>query len=165
MWATFFLNFLFGKALNRLGIRPRKFVGLTGILTSPFLHSSWIHITGNTPPFIAMGAALAMFYPQDFIKVMVGVTLLSGVSTWLLGKPNSNHIGASGVVFGLAGFIMSAGYFTRDFLAMGIAIAVIFYYGLPLLSGLVPTKSGVSYLGHWMGLLAGATLAYLLKVA
>lgn len=163
MWAVFLINWILGKPFNRFGIRPRKLTGLIGLITSPFLHGSFLHISGNTLPFVTMGAVLAIFYKNDFIMVGIGVTLLTGFCTWVLGASNSNHIGTSGVVFGLAGFIMGAGFFTKEFIPMSIAIAVVFYYGLPLLTGLVPKRSGVSYLGHWMGLLAGIGLAYLLK--
>lgn len=164
MWAVYVFNLLLGNSINSLGIRPRQMMGLLGIISSPFLHGSLLHLIGNTIPFAVMGAVLAFFYKQDFIDVLIGVTLLTGFCTWVLGTSNSNHIGASGVVFGLAGFIMGAGFFTKKFVPMSIAIVVVVYYGLPLLTGLIPTRAGISYLGHWMGLLAGIGMAYLFKI-
>ena len=164
MWGAYFLNLVLLNNLNSFGIKPREAFGLIGIVTSPFLHGSFFHIIGNTIPFLVMALLIATFYKNDFIDILVGITLLSGFSTWLLGATNSNHIGASGVVFGLAGFMIGAGFLTKKFIPMGIAMAVIFCYGLPLIAGLVPLRSGVSYIGHWAGLFSGVGMSYLYKL-
>jgi len=164
MWGVYFLNLMLFNSINQLGIRPREGLGLIGIVTSPFLHGSFYHLLGNTLPFVVMSALIATFYERDFLNILIGITFATGLCTWLFGAINSLHIGASGVVFGLTGFTITAGFLTKQFIPMSIAIIVIAYYGMTLLFGLIPSRKGVSYLGHWMGLFSGMGIAYLYNI-
>jgi membrane associated rhomboid family serine protease len=149
-------------ALDGLGVKPRSFSGLKGILFMPFLHNGFGHLLSNTIPFIVLGALVMLSGLNTFFTVVGLSMLVSGVGVWLLGGANSVHIGASGVVFGLFGFLLTRAYFERSISAIVIAFAVLVFYG-GILWGLLPFWLGVSWLGHLFGFAGGVIAAYWLN--
>ncbi|MGA7933870.1 MAG: rhomboid family intramembrane serine protease, partial [Kovacikia sp.] len=105
-WFLWVFNTLFlGKALDdHLGIRPRKLEGLWGIAFSPLLHADIDHLVGNTKAFLVMGGLVLLKGLEDFTVVTLTAAFVGGLGTWLFGRDNSIHIGASGVIFGCLGF-------------------------------------------------------------
>ncbi|MGA9657093.1 MAG: rhomboid family intramembrane serine protease [Polyangia bacterium] len=103
---------LLGKAGQRLAIVPRTADGLVGIVTSPFPHANAAHLFANLPPFLVLGALTLRLGSRRFIETTVIVVLGSGALVWLLGRKGA-HMGASGVVFGLFGYLLGLAYFTR----------------------------------------------------
>ena len=146
-------------ALDGLGVKPRSLSGLKGILFMPFLHSGFGHLLSNTIPFIVLGALVMMSGLKTFLTVTGLSMLAAGIGVWLLGGSNSVHIGASGVVFGLFGFLLTRAYFERSISAIIIAFAVLVFYG-GILWGLLPFWLGVSWLGHLFGFAGGVIAAY-----
>ena len=146
-------------ALDGLGVKPRSLSGLKGILFMPFLHSGFGHLLSNTIPFIVLGALVMMSGLKTFLTVTGLSMLVAGIGVWLLGGSNSVHIGASGVVFGLFGFLLTRAYFERSISAIIIAFAVLVFYG-GILWGLLPFWLGVSWLGHLFGFAGGVIAAY-----
>jgi len=156
IWLVFVLDrFL---ALENFGLIPRSFRGLVGIVTLPFLHGDWSHITSNTVPLVVLLVLLAGSRANS-IDIVVFISILAGVALWLFGR-TAIHIGASVLVFGLIGFLVCAGFFEKRLLSACIAIGVAVTYGSTLLSGILPTNSGVSWEGHLFGAIAGAVVAY-----
>lgn len=156
IWLVFVLDRF--MALENFGLIPRSLRGLVGILTLPFLHGDLSHIISNTIPLIVLLALLAGSRANS-IDIVVMISVLAGVVLWLFGR-TAMHIGASVLVFGLIGFLVCAGFFEKRLLSAIIAIGVAVTYGSTLLSGVLPTNSGVSWEGHLFGALAGGVVAY-----
>ena len=146
--------------LDRHGIAPRDTDGLDGILWAPFLHDGFGHLTGNTLPFLVLGAGIALGGLARVAAVTAVVIVVGGLGTWLTGPENTIHIGASGVVFGYAAYLVTRFVWTRRALDAGVALIVLAVYGTTLLVGLVPTP-GVSWQGHLFGAVGGVVAARL----
>jgi membrane associated rhomboid family serine protease len=156
MVACYVANLITLGWLNTLGLHPRSFMGLLGIFTSPFLHASFFHLLGNLLTFVPLAVMTALSGKRNFIYASLIIVILGGAMTWLMGR-DANHIGASGLVFGLWAFVVSYAYQRRDFKSICMAILVlVLFTGLPM--GLIP-RPGVSFEGHLFGLIAGIIAA------
>jgi membrane associated rhomboid family serine protease len=153
MWGVFFFEVSWGIDFSFLGILPRDLFGLIGIIASPLLHGSWWHIASNTVPFLFLGTTLFFFYPRIANKIFFYCYFATGILVWLFGRP-SLHIGASGVIYGLAFFLIFFGFFRKDFRSLLISTVIIIFYG-SLFYGLLPTEPNVSYESHLYGALVG----------
>lgn len=162
-WAVWIVNAGFlGKALNRLGIRPRTLGGLFGIGFAPFLHGDVEHIVGNTTTFFILGGLVILKGVNVFLIVALLTALTSGIGIWLFGGENTNHIGASGIIFGFLGFLLLRGYFEREVVSAVISLIVCFFYGSRLWR-IFPLKEQFSWEGHLFGFLGGAAAARYLE--
>jgi len=148
--------------LNALGISPHNLTGLRGILFAPFLHGSFYHIMSNTVPFIILGWMVMIRNIKDFYFVSFMSALVGGLGTWLVGKPCSTHIGASGVIFGYFGYLLFRGYFEKSFVAIAISVAILMTYG-GMIFGVLPTRAYISWEGHLFGFIGGIIAAKLLS--
>jgi membrane associated rhomboid family serine protease len=144
--------------LDRHGIAPREVEGLDGVLYAPFLHGGFGHLTGNTVPFLLLGAAIAVSGLARIAAVTAIVALIGGLGTWLIGPDNTIHIGASGIVFGYAAYLVTRFAWTRRLVDLGVGLVVLAVYGTTLLIGFVPTP-GVSWQGHLLGAVGGVVAA------
>jgi len=143
------------------GIRPRDPDGLVGVATSPFLHGSWGHLIGNTIPFLLLGMAIAIGGLARVAAVTGIVAVVGGLGTWLTAPSNTVVIGASGLIFGYATYLVARGAYTRQGLHVAGGLLVLAVYGTTLLFGLVPTP-GVSWQAHLFGGVGGVVAARLL---
>lgn len=161
MWLAEIVDVVLGGRLDLLGIEPREVDGLTGVVLAPLLHGGFGHLLANTVPFLVLGAVVALGGLARLAMVTGIVTLVSGFGTWLLGAEGSLHVGASGVVFGFATYLVARGLFDRrlHYLAIGLLVALV--YGSTLLLGLVP-RPGVSWQGHLFGAVGGLIAARVL---
>lgn len=159
---------LSGQRLDENGIRPLETDGLTGIIFAPLLHANWEHLIANTVPALVLGFLVTLAGLSRFIYATAIVWILGGFGTWLignLGSPNgieTNHIGASGLIFGWLAFLLVFGLFTRSMWQIVVGVIVLFAYGSILL-GVLPGTFGVSWQGHLCGALAGVFAAYVLS--
>lgn len=151
-----------GERLQSNGIGPRRFDGLDGILWAPFLHSGWRHLISNTFPFVILGGLVALRGARYWFTTFAIVVLLGGALTWLFAG-GSNHIGASGVVFGFFGSLIGAAIFERRLAAGASALVAIMVYG-SIIQGLAP-RPGISWEGHLFGAVAGLVAAKILAEA
>jgi membrane associated rhomboid family serine protease len=158
LWAVFFLSAPF-PSLNNHGVVPRTLFGLQGILFAPWLHANFAHIMANTGGLIVLGWLTMWPRVSNFWQATVGSILGSGLCAWLLGAPSSLHIGASGVVFGYAGYLVARGFYTRDFLSILVALFVAGAYGFSMLLGALPLYSGISWQSHLGGAIGGILAA------
>ncbi|MCW5516775.1 rhomboid family intramembrane serine protease [Muriicola sp. Z0-33] len=161
IWTVFWVEVRFQINLNQLGIYPRTLSGLKGIVLSPFLHGSIDHLYNNTIPVAVLTSALFYFYRGISLRVLLFGLLISGLLTWLIGRP-SYHIGASGIIYVLASFIFFKGIFTKYYRLVALSLGVVFIYG-SMLWYMFPIKDGISWEGHLSGFIAGLALAILLK--
>jgi len=156
IWVIFILDR--ALPLEKFGVLPREVSGLFGIVSMPFLHGDWKHIVNNSWPLLILLNILANT-TRYFWQVISGITIGSGILLWLLGR-SAMHIGASGLVFGLIGYLLIAGFKTKQAIPlMGSAIVFSLYGGI-IFSGISPFQTGVSWEGHLFGLIVGALLAW-----
>ena len=148
--------------INQFGIIPRTPWGLVGILTSPFLHGGIRHLISNTIPLIVLLIILNYFYQQKALSVIAFTIIIGGLFVWIFAR-NANHIGASGLIYGLAAFLIANGFIEKKFVPLLISIGVILLYG-GLIWGVFPSTYGrVSWESHLFGAIAGILIALVLK--
>lgn len=160
LWVIEILDNIFPHALDAHGIHPREADGLIGLVTAPFLHANFAHLAANSIPFAVLGFFIMLRGLGTFIKVTVVTAVVGGLAVWIVGASHSNHIGASGVIFGYFGFLIGLGVFERSFKALAAAILVGFLYG-GIIFGVLPGTPGISWEGHLFGFLSGGGYAYL----
>lgn len=162
-WFVELIDFIVpGRWLDSHGIVPRTLSGLFGIFLAPVLHGGFAHLAANTIPFLTLGFLVMLRGLGTFIGVTLTIMVLGGLAVWLLAPGNTIHIGASGVIFGYIGYLLSRGYFERSFGSILIAIIVAVVYG-GALWGVLPSDPRISWQGHLFGFLAGIVTAWLLK--
>ena len=154
MWAAFYVEFFWGWPLHYFGIRPRSIPGLIGIFSAPMLHGGLNHLISNTIPLLFLGTVLFFFYERIGGTVFFRAYFWTNVLVWIFGRYDSNHIGASGVVYGLAFFLIFFGIFRRDFTSLLISIVVILMYG-GVVYGVLPLDPQISWESHLAGALVG----------
>ncbi|MCB2221943.1 MAG: rhomboid family intramembrane serine protease [Bacteroidetes bacterium] len=147
--------------LHFLGIYPLEIKGLVGIVTAPMIHGDIKHLSANSVPLFILGACMFYFYKEIAIRTTLIIYFISGLCVWVGGR-ESWHIGASGVVYGLAGFLFFSGIFRRDNRLLAITMLVSFLYG-GLVWGVFPDffpEENISYESHFWGLVTGSILAF-----
>ncbi len=150
---------VFDGSLDRLGIVPRRLVGLRGIFFAPFLHGNFSHLVANTVPFLVLGFLVLTRHARRFLVITLMIVVISGLGTWLIAPASTVHIGLSGVIFGYLAFLVVNAWYERSPAAVLLAVLVLVLYG-GLVTGIVPTGNGVSWQGHLFGLVGGAAAAF-----
>ncbi|NJK58961.1 MAG: rhomboid family intramembrane serine protease [Pleurocapsa sp. SU_5_0] len=149
---------VFNGGLDRYGIQPHSIIGLRGIVFAPFLHGGFPHLMANTIPFLTLGWLTMIQATKDFLVASIMSALIGGTGVWLLGSPQSVHIGASILIYGYLGFLLLRGYFQKNFPSIALSIFVAIAYG-GLIWGVFPSQMGVSWQGHLFGFIGGAIAA------
>jgi membrane associated rhomboid family serine protease len=161
MWVSEIVDTGLHGSLDKYGIIARDPQGLIGIITAPFLHLGFGHLISNTLPLVTLGALIAISGAARLFAVTAIVTVVGGFGTWLISPPNTITIGASGVVFGYAAYLVARGLFNRRFGQVLVGVLVIVVWGSALLGGLLP-QDGISWQGHLSGGIAGILAAWFL---
>lgn len=157
LWLIKVVELWLGLSFHSLGIWPQSLSGLKGIVLAPFIHGSLSHLASNSIPLLVLGVALFYFYREIAWKVVVWGAIITGLWVWVFARP-SYHIGASGLIYSLLGFLFVSGILRRYHRLMALSLLVAFLYG-SLIWGIFPIKEQMSWESHLMGLLAGALLA------
>jgi membrane associated rhomboid family serine protease len=162
MWVVEAINSIDSNRLDGDGIYSRDLGRFWGILTSPFIHASFQHLIDNTIPFVFLGVIIALHGAARLLLVTGVIVALGGLGTWVIGPGGASTIGASGVVFGYATYLLARGFFDRSIweLAVGMVVGVV--WGAALLSSLVP-HGGISWQAHLCGAIAGVIVAWRLS--
>lgn len=158
LWIVEIIEQTFGLSFVEFGIFPRHLNGLQGILFSPFIHSDFNHLISNSLPFFVLGFMLIYFYRRISYRIFFLLYILSGFSTWVMGR-EAWHIGASGVVYALAAFHFVSGIIRSDLRLLTLSAIVVFLYG-GLVWGLLPIRPEISWEGHLSGAIFGVVLAF-----
>jgi len=161
MWIAEMVDVVLGGRLDGLGIEPRDADGLVGVVLAPFLHAGFGHLIANTIPLLLMGFAIALSGLARVIGVTVIVGLVSGLGTWLIAPAGTVHIGASGLVFGYATYLVARGIFSRNLVHLALGAAIVLVFGTVLLGGLIP-EDGISWQAHLFGAIGGVLAARML---
>ena len=147
--------------IDRFGVHPRDRIGLIGVVTHPFLHIGVAHVFANSVGLLLFGAMIALKEESHLYVTFLLSTLLGGMGVWLFARGDTNHIGASGVVFGMLGYLMSTGLFERKIGSVILSVVVAVLWG-SMLFGMSPFQSELSWEGHLFGFGAGIASAWLL---
>lgn len=158
LWLIHIVGDAYDLPLSRLGVLPRQASGIIGIFTSPLIHGDYDHLFNNSLPILVLGWCLLYFYPRVAWRVLAGIWILAGTWVWISARGDT-HIGASGVIYGLAAFLFFSGLFRRQRALMAIALLVVFLYG-GLIWGLLPIVPRMSWESHLWGGVAGVVLAW-----
>jgi membrane associated rhomboid family serine protease len=161
IWLVKIAEILFHTDLTMYGLQPLKWRGLIGIVTSPLLHVSFSHLWANTIPLFVLGSFLFYFYRQLAWRIILLTWFLTGLWVWFLARGDAVHVGASGIIYGMASFLFFSGIIRRDARLMVLTLLVTFLYG-GLIWGIFPKffpNEHISWESHMMGLLAGLVLA------
>ena len=140
-----------------LALTPRRLDGLPGVIGMPFVHGSLWHLVANTLSLIPLAAIVLFRGARYYVVVVAWITVGGGLAVWLFAR-EAIHVGASGVVFGLVGFLIVRGLYERALTSLLVSLAVVLLYG-GTIWGIVPQGGGVSWEAHLFGLLAGAVTA------
>lgn len=161
MWVVFFIDAYFfdrQQLILYCGIQPREKGGLLGIALSPFGHANLNHLISNTIPFLIFGHLIIFGGTRRFIYVSMMSLLVGGLGVWVTGQVGSNHVGASGLIFGYFGFLLTYGWYTGRFMPLIVSLVIGFLFG-GLIWGVLPGQPGISWQGHLFGFLGGVMSA------
>ena len=163
MWVVKGTEAVLGIDLGRWGLIPHSAQGLIGVLTLPFLHGSWEHLMTNSVSLLVLGTALYYCYPTLANRIMMITYIASGLLTWYIGNPNSIHIGASALIYGLNLFLIISGFIRGNRMLIVIALIMVFLYG-GFIWGMIPALAipqHISWEGHLSGAVVGTLLAFI----
>jgi membrane associated rhomboid family serine protease len=161
MWLAEVVDVVAGGRLDEYGIHPRDVNGLPEIVSAPFLHAGFGHLVSNTVPFVIMGAAIALGGLVRVAAVTAVVGLVSGLGTWLIAPADTVTIGASGLVFGYATYLVARGLLSKRVVDLVVGAFVVALWGFALLQGLLPQER-ISWQAHAFGAVGGLVAASLL---
>jgi membrane associated rhomboid family serine protease len=158
MWLVKIIEVLFDLDLSNFGIYPLSLEGLPGVIFSPFIHADFGHLFNNSLPLFFLGTALFYFYSEIAVKVSLWTYFLTGVLVWLAGR-SAWHIGASGLIYGLASFLFFSGIIRKYFRLVALSLLIVFLYG-SMVWGIFPNiYKEVSWESHMLGFISGIILA------
>ncbi len=160
MWLVFSIEFFYGFDFSYLGIKPRTVGGLIGIFTAPMLHGNYMHLISNTFPLLFLGSVLYFFYDRIAGIVFFRCYFITNILVWLISPRPSYHIGASGLIYGLAAFLICYGFLKQEFVALIVSACILFIYGGILVAGVLPADPRISWESHLAGALVGAVTAF-----
>ena len=164
LWLVYLIDFVLPMDLRLYGLRPRQLDSLAGIAFTPFLHVDLRHLIANSGIlFVLLTVSLSFSRKLTFRSLWI-IILLGGGLVWLSGQRGTIHIGASGVIFGLIGFLMCLGIFRRDWKALIISLAILLLYGGALQSLFIYVP-GISWTGHLFGFISGVLAAWWTRAA
>jgi len=130
---------------------------LCAVPSCELLTPAWEH--GSV---VILGFATALGGAARLLLVILIVALVSRLRMWLTSPAGSVTVGASGVVFGYATYLVSRGLFNGRVVELILGVIVLLLFGAVLISDLIP-HTGVSWEAHLLGgiggVLAGAALA------
>ncbi len=161
LWAVKFFETGMEISLVEGGVYPRRWTGLQGILFSPLIHGDWKHLINNSMPALLLSVALFYFYRDIAYKIWLLIYFIGGILLWSVGR-QAYHIGASGLIYGLAAFLFLSGLIRRVNSLTAISLLVVFWYG-SMVWGLLPFDFEVSFEAHITGAVSGVILAVIYR--
>ncbi len=161
LWLIHLTQAFFETSFSDYSLYPRSISGLVGIITAPLLHGDFSHLIGNSLPLIVLGLLLFSNYKEIAGKVFWLVYVSNGILLWLFAR-EAFHLGASGVVYGLAFFLFFSGFIRKIPRLTMVSFLLIFIYG-SMVWGVLPFDPKVSWEAHLYGAFSGIILAFLLR--
>ncbi|MFM7814846.1 MAG: rhomboid family intramembrane serine protease [Flavobacteriales bacterium] len=161
MWLPYMLEALHFTDFKDMGLHPREWRGLLGVLTMHFLHGDLDHILHNTMAIAVFNTLLFYFYRSICLPIVGWIFLVAPLLLWIMGR-EGNHIGASLLIYGQFSFLALSGMLRRNPILMRVSLVVVLYYG-SLIWYLFPIDQHISWEGHAAGFIVGAALAVLYR--
>ncbi len=161
LWLVKSIEWAFSVNFAHFGIYPRHFLGTIGIFTSPFIHGDFLHLLSNSFSLMLLIIILFFFYDKIALKALLYVYILTGICVWLIAR-EAYHIGASGVIYGIASFILFSGLLRKNQSSLALSFVVLLLYG-GMFYGVLPQDGHISWESHLMGLASGLLVALFLK--
>ena len=161
LWVVFLLNDIFGLHWNNYGLVPRSIGGLFGIFTMPFLHGDISHLFSNSVPLLVLLFSIFYFFPKKATLILLMTYFMVGILTWIIGTQGV-HVGASGIVYALAFFLITISVLKREPKLMAYSLIIVFLYG-SIVWGFFPQlfpDKHISWEGHLAGAITGIILAF-----
>jgi membrane associated rhomboid family serine protease len=165
MWLVYWADFLFPIDFQRYGLQAQYIKGLRGIVLMPWIHAhnDIKHILNNSLPTFLLLTLLFQSYKEIAWRVFVMSWLFTGALLWFIGGSNGAiHIGMSGVIYALTGFLFTSGVLRKYLPLQALSLFIVFLYG-SMIWGIFPTQPRVSWQGHLSGLVVGVILAFVYR--
>ena len=143
---------------------------LLGMVCAPLLHGGWGHLIANSLAIALLGIISFRYSHRLTGVAILYSTVLSAALTWVIAPATMAdgtpivHIGASGVIFGLVGFLLGNGIFRRGCLPLFISGVVLLLYGGSL-GGMLPhmVDDHISWQMHLGGFIGGLAASWHLR--
>lgn len=162
LWGLEVVDTATGGSLDTYGLTPRHLGELRDVIPMAFLHHGFDHLASNTVPLLVLGFLAALSGIRRFAAVVLTIMIVGGLGVWLTAASNSNTVGASGVVFGLLGYLLIRGFVNRSAVDIVVGLVVLAVYG-SVLWGVLPSDPSISWQGHLFGLIGGLIAAFLFR--
>ncbi|WP_420907483.1 rhomboid family intramembrane serine protease [Streptomyces scabichelini] len=163
LWLLEAVDVATGHSLDGLGITPRTPSELVDIVPAAFIHFGFGHVASNSFPLLVLGFVAALGGLRRFAAVSALIIVADGLGVWLISPAHSNTAGASGLIFGLFGFLVISGFVERRPLGIVVGLLIAAVWGGSILTGIAPTNTAVSWQGHLVGLVSGVLAAFLFR--
>ncbi|WP_371664970.1 rhomboid family intramembrane serine protease [Streptomyces sp. NBC_00280] len=163
LWLLEVVDVVSGHALDGLGITPRTTSELVDVVPAAFIHFGFAHVAANSVPLLVLGFLAALGGLRRFAAVCALIIVADGLGVWLISPAHSNTAGASGLIFGLFGYLIVTGFVERRPLGILVGLLVAAVWGTSILTGLAPTQTGISWQGHLVGLISGVGAAFVFR--
>lgn len=154
-----------GFNIEYFGVWPRSARGLIGILTAPFLHAGFVHVAANSVSLFILGLAGCSYSRRLTFAACIYSSIFAGTLTWLIGEKGKCHIGASGVVLGLVGFLIANGIVRRGIAPLFLSLVILALYGGLIFSSVLPNQAHaqISWEMHLGGFIGGLFASWKLR--
>lgn len=136
---------------------------LVGIVISPFLHANAEHLVANATAVFTLGLVAGLYGVWRLVGILAVIIVLGGLVEWVISPSDAITVGASGVVFGLFGYLATRGIFDRRPVDIVISLGVAVAFGYSIATGIVPQDGRISWEGHLAGFVAGVLAAWLFR--
>ncbi|WP_367321469.1 rhomboid family intramembrane serine protease [Streptomyces sp. HUAS ZL42] len=163
LWLLEAVDVVTGHALDDFGIVPRTPSELVDVVPAAFIHFGFAHVAANTLPLLVLGFLAALGGVRRFAAVCALIVVADGLGVWLISPSGTNTAGASGLIFGLFGYLLITGFVERRPVGIAVGVLIGALWGTSILAGLAPTQTGVSWQGHLVGLVAGVGAAFVFR--
>lgn len=163
LWLLEAVDAATGNALDAYGIEPRRPAELLDIVPAAFIHFGFDHVAANSVPLLVFGFLAALSGIRRFLAVAALIIVVDGLGVWLVSPAHSITAGASGLIFGLFGYLLVRGFVDRRPLDIVVGLLIAATWGSSVLLGITPTDASVSWQGHLFGLIAGVAAAFVFR--
>jgi membrane associated rhomboid family serine protease len=147
--------FLSNSPLSVLAVLPRELDRAYAIFSMHFLHWGLSHLVSNTLPLLVLGFFVCSTGKAK--QVTITIAIFTGLLVWLFARPGA-HAGASGLVMGYWGFLISHALFERSLKNFVISALTIVLYG-GIVYSLLDFRATTSFEGHLFGFIVGVISA------
>ncbi|MFF3751333.1 rhomboid family intramembrane serine protease [Streptomyces sp. NPDC002018] len=163
LWLLEGVDVATAHSLDGYGIVPREPSELADVVPASFIHFGFAHVAANSVPLLVFGFLAALGGIRRFLAVCAVIIVADGLGVWLISPAHTNTAGASGLIFGLFGYLLVRGFVERRPMGILVGLVIGAIWGSSILLGVSPASTTVSWQGHLIGLTAGVAAAFLFR--